>query len=234
MSAELAARRTAAAAVLADYQRAAAGADVADRALWGARLADMLGLVLAGLGAQHGAAAKAAAEAGGLRELAAEILAAYAAATACDRTPGTRGNSRSGVTAPGWIGHEGRRACPRRPGGASAAYRHGLALRVPAGRPRAGTHPGRRAGRRRCALLADRPQGPVVAVQVREEDRMTTMASLTPGTRVRHAEWNETGTIRVLGGVTKIRWDEVFGEIEVSPEGPVFPSDLEIIGGTAQ
>ena len=52
MSAELAARCTAAAAVLADYQRAAAGADVADRALWGARLADMLGLVLAGLGAQ--------------------------------------------------------------------------------------------------------------------------------------------------------------------------------------
>ena len=43
MSAELAARRTAAAAVLADYQRAAAeGADVADRALWAARLADML------------------------------------------------------------------------------------------------------------------------------------------------------------------------------------------------
>ena len=52
MSAELAARCTAAAAVLSDYQRATAGADVADRALWGARLADMLGLVLAGLGAQ--------------------------------------------------------------------------------------------------------------------------------------------------------------------------------------
>ena len=52
MSAELAARCTAAAAVLTDYQRAADGADVADRALWGARLADMLGLVLAGLSAQ--------------------------------------------------------------------------------------------------------------------------------------------------------------------------------------
>jgi len=35
---------------------------------------------------------------------------------------------------------------------------------------------------------------------------------------------------RVLGGVTGIRWDEIFGEIEVSPEGPVFPSDLEILG----
>jgi hypothetical protein len=51
-SAELAARRTAAAAVLADYQRAAAGADVADRALWAGRLADMLALLLGQLGAQ--------------------------------------------------------------------------------------------------------------------------------------------------------------------------------------
>ncbi len=50
MSAEQAARRTAAAAVLADYQRAAAeGADVADRALWAARLADMLAAVLGAL-----------------------------------------------------------------------------------------------------------------------------------------------------------------------------------------
>jgi hypothetical protein len=48
VNAELAARRTAAAAVLTDYQRSAAeGADVADRALWAARLADMLCLVLA-------------------------------------------------------------------------------------------------------------------------------------------------------------------------------------------
>ena len=39
VSAELAARRTAAAAVLADYQRRAAIADVAERATWGARLA---------------------------------------------------------------------------------------------------------------------------------------------------------------------------------------------------
>jgi hypothetical protein len=45
--AELAARRTAAAAVLADYQREAVTADVAGRAMWGARLADMLALLLA-------------------------------------------------------------------------------------------------------------------------------------------------------------------------------------------
>ena len=53
-AAELAARRTAAAAVLADYTRAVATADVADRALWGARLADMLTYVLAGLDAEDG------------------------------------------------------------------------------------------------------------------------------------------------------------------------------------
>lgn len=57
MSAELAARRTAAAAVLADYAEACTGgADVADRALWAARLADMLAYVLDGLGAEDGAA----------------------------------------------------------------------------------------------------------------------------------------------------------------------------------
>jgi hypothetical protein len=49
LSAELAARRTAAAAVLGDYIRAAPGADVADRALWAARLADMLAAVLGAL-----------------------------------------------------------------------------------------------------------------------------------------------------------------------------------------
>jgi hypothetical protein len=47
VSAELAARRTAAAAVLADYQRAGGGMDIADLALWAARMADMLGHVLA-------------------------------------------------------------------------------------------------------------------------------------------------------------------------------------------
>ena len=47
---ELAARATAAAAVLADYKRAAPAADTAERAMWGARLADMLESLLAGLG----------------------------------------------------------------------------------------------------------------------------------------------------------------------------------------
>lgn len=45
--AEVAARRTAAAALLADYQRAAQTADVAERAMWGARLADALVYLLA-------------------------------------------------------------------------------------------------------------------------------------------------------------------------------------------
>lgn len=56
-----------------------------------------------------------------------------------------------------------------------------------------------------------------------------TMADLTPGTRIRHIEWQLTGTIRVLGNVTEIRWDDVFGDYEISDEGPVFPSDVEII-----
>ena len=59
---------------------------------------------------------------------------------------------------------------------------------------------------------------------------MTTMADLTPGTRIRHVEWQEAGTIRVIGGVTEIRWDDVFGEVEISEEGPVFPVDVEIVG----
>ena len=49
-SPELAARATAARAVLADYSRAAETADVAERAMWAARLADTLGYLLAGLG----------------------------------------------------------------------------------------------------------------------------------------------------------------------------------------
>jgi len=48
--AELAARATAAAAVLGDYQRAAKTADSAERAMWGARLADALESLLDGLG----------------------------------------------------------------------------------------------------------------------------------------------------------------------------------------
>lgn len=49
--AELAAVRTAAAAALGDYQRAVLTADMADRALWGSRLADMLQYLLAALDA---------------------------------------------------------------------------------------------------------------------------------------------------------------------------------------
>ena len=56
-----------------------------------------------------------------------------------------------------------------------------------------------------------------------------TMTDLTPGTRIRHVEWQLTGTIRVVGEVTEIRWDDVFGEIEISNEGVVFPVDVEII-----
>jgi hypothetical protein len=48
-----AARCTVAAAALADdYQRATESADVAERAMWAARLADMLGYVLAAIGTE--------------------------------------------------------------------------------------------------------------------------------------------------------------------------------------
>ncbi len=59
---------------------------------------------------------------------------------------------------------------------------------------------------------------------------MTTMADLTPGTRIRHLRWDVDGTIRVLGGVTEIRWDDCFTDDEVSDDGPVFPADLKVIG----
>jgi hypothetical protein len=60
---------------------------------------------------------------------------------------------------------------------------------------------------------------------------MTTMAELTPGTRIRHVEWDMTGTIREVGGVTEIRWDGSPFQDEISDEGPVFPVDVEIIPG---
>ena len=47
MSAELAARRTAAKAVLGDYVNGAGTADPIELSLWTARLADMLGVILA-------------------------------------------------------------------------------------------------------------------------------------------------------------------------------------------
>ena len=59
--------------------------------------------------------------------------------------------------------------------------------------------------------------------------RPVTMDDLTPGTRVRHIAWGDTGTIRVSGSTAEFRPDDHFGDIEVSPEGPVFPSDLEIL-----
>jgi len=69
VSAELAARRTAAAAVLADYSREAATADTADLALWAARLADMLGHVLAVLDDGDQAAAQFPAAAAQLADI---------------------------------------------------------------------------------------------------------------------------------------------------------------------
>jgi hypothetical protein len=68
-AAELSARRTAAAAVLADYIRAAASCDVADRALWAARLADMMAHLLDALGAGDHAAAQFPAAAAQLAEI---------------------------------------------------------------------------------------------------------------------------------------------------------------------
>jgi hypothetical protein len=59
---------------------------------------------------------------------------------------------------------------------------------------------------------------------------MTTMADLTDRTRIRHIKWDMTGTIRVVGDSAEIRWDDTFGEIEISDEGVVFPADVEIIG----
>jgi hypothetical protein len=58
---------------------------------------------------------------------------------------------------------------------------------------------------------------------------MTTMADLTDGTRIRHIKWDLAGTIRVVGDVTEIRWDDVFGEVDISDEGTVFPADVEIV-----
>ena len=56
-----------------------------------------------------------------------------------------------------------------------------------------------------------------------------TMADLTPGTRIRHIQWDMTGTIRAVGPVSEIRWDDSFVQDEISDEGVVFPEDVEII-----
>ena len=60
-----------------------------------------------------------------------------------------------------------------------------------------------------------------------------TMADLGDGVRIRHAVWDMTGTIRIAGPVTEIRWDDTFGAFEISDEGPVWPEDVEIIGEAA-
>lgn len=54
------------------------------------------------------------------------------------------------------------------------------------------------------------------------------MSDLKDGTKVLHLEWLCGGTIRVAAGVTQVRWEDG-GDCEVSPEGPVFPSDLAIV-----
>lgn len=69
MSAELAARRTAAAAAVADYKRAAGTADAADIAIWAARLADMLTYLLDELDGGDQAAAQFPAAAVQLAEI---------------------------------------------------------------------------------------------------------------------------------------------------------------------
>jgi hypothetical protein len=74
VTAELAARITAARAVLGDYQGAATdeGADVTDRALWGTRVADALASLLDALGSQtdpFGAPARAEQQLGAIRDL---------------------------------------------------------------------------------------------------------------------------------------------------------------------
>lgn len=56
------------------------------------------------------------------------------------------------------------------------------------------------------------------------------MADLTDKTRVYHPRWGMTGTIRVVGDVTEIRWDDSFVRDEISDEGVVYPEDVEIIG----
>ena len=56
-----------------------------------------------------------------------------------------------------------------------------------------------------------------------------TMADLGDGVRIRHLAWDLTGTIRIVGPVSEIRWDDTFGDIEISDEGVVYPADVEII-----
>jgi hypothetical protein len=56
-----------------------------------------------------------------------------------------------------------------------------------------------------------------------------TMADLTDGTRIYHAKWDATGTIRQVGGDFEIRWDGCLVADQISDEGIVFPADVEIL-----
>lgn len=59
------------------------------------------------------------------------------------------------------------------------------------------------------------------------------MFDLGDGVRIRHIDWDLTGTIRIVGPVSEIRWDDTFSDMEISDEGVVFPEDVEIIGGAS-
>jgi hypothetical protein len=60
--------------------------------------------------------------------------------------------------------------------------------------------------------------------------RAASADDLTDGMRVLHAEWDVPGAIRKEGGRTLVRWDTTGASLEVSPQGPVRPADLVILG----
>ena len=59
---------------------------------------------------------------------------------------------------------------------------------------------------------------------------MTTMADLTPGTRVRHVTWGDKGTIIRRGIRAWMKLDGMSPPAEVREGGLIEPQDLEIIG----
>jgi len=63
---------------------------------------------------------------------------------------------------------------------------------------------------------------------------MTAIQDLTPGTRIRHLKWDITGTIRIAGDVTEIRWDDSFVSDEIGDDGVARPADVEIIEDAAE
>lgn len=63
---------------------------------------------------------------------------------------------------------------------------------------------------------------------------VVTLADLRPGVRVRHLESEITGMILSAARDTRVlQWDESFLEETVSPDGPLFPSDLMVIEDAA-